>query len=896
MKKILFLFLGVLLSPVIVHSQAIFVNEYGNASSKEGEWVELVTTEVIDIRGFKVRDFSGTALNPTTPLVFTQNSLWSAVPAGTIIVLKGTSVTEAEDFDPSDGLVIISVTNTTYLTGSQFNISGTADAIQILNASDAHVHGISHGTASANLLPSPKNYYSSSSSSNTSIGYEGTTSLASLSEAGRLKSISSPTFGSGNDADNATLIDSFKEAVDNPTAKLDINGTLYKSGDTINFGTEFIGNSKFLILNITNLGKETLTVSGASFTQGDFTNSSPFSQTEIGSKESGFIEIQYTPTEEGTRTATFTFTSNDPTATLITLNLTGLSLIKGKLTSIAEIRTLPLGTVVAVGGRVTVGNELGGPAYFQDATGALSVYLPELFESVVMGDSIHVTGPLAEFGTTAAGKGLLQISGEGITYSIIPTENVIPKALSIKVSELKEINQSQLIKIKNVVFSTTGNFAQNTNYTVNDGTGNIDVRIDNNTNIINAEIPTKAVDVVGVLSRYGGVLQLLPRSVDDLGIASIEVPGVDVPLSETFDIVTWNIEWFGSPANGPTNETLQLNNAAKVIQTMDADLYALQEISDNTAFNSLVAKLVGYRGFVAPISQTQKTAFIFKTATVDSISARFLSTTWSSNNAWGNGRYPFEFVCSFTLDNLKKEFSISNIHAKAIGDKESYERRVADSNELKAFYDSNLPNANIILLGDYNDFTIGSTYSMSVDSPYKNFVDDSLNYKIVTQELEKKGFGSYSNRSMIDHITISNELYSSHFDGTTELENPTYIGNYLSTTADHFPVKTRFRWAKPTSVENETIRPLAFSLAQNYPNPFNPSTTIAFALPKSEQISIQVYSVIGSKVADILSNTVMGAGEHQVQFDASKLASGTYIYQLRTASGLQITKMMTLIK
>ena len=61
-----------------LQAQSIFVNEYLNSGTKEGEWVELVTTQIIDIRGYKVRDHSGSG-GPQSPLVFSQDDLWSSV-------------------------------------------------------------------------------------------------------------------------------------------------------------------------------------------------------------------------------------------------------------------------------------------------------------------------------------------------------------------------------------------------------------------------------------------------------------------------------------------------------------------------------------------------------------------------------------------------------------------------------------------------------------------------------------------------------------------------------------------------------------------------------------------------------------------------------------------------
>jgi uncharacterized protein (TIGR03790 family) len=83
-------------------------------------------------------------------------------------------------------------------------------------------------------------------------------------------------------------------------------------------------------------------------------------------------------------------------------------------------------------------------------------------------------------------------------------------------------------------------------------------------------------------------------------------------------------------------------------------------------------------------------------------------------------------------------------------------------------------------------------------------------------------------------------------------------------------------------------------LAQNYPNPFNPMTTIEFALPKSDRVTLKVYNTLGQEVATLVDG-VREAGVHVTRFDGSAHASGLYIYQLRT-SDFATTQKMLLVK
>ena len=85
-----------------------------------------------------------------------------------------------------------------------------------------------------------------------------------------------------------------------------------------------------------------------------------------------------------------------------------------------------------------------------------------------------------------------------------------------------------------------------------------------------------------------------------------------------------------------------------------------------------------------------------------------------------------------------------------------------------------------------------------------------------------------------------------------------------------------------------------YDLFQNYPNPFNPATTITYQLPKSGSVTLKIYDMLGKEVMTLV-NEQKEMGRYTVQFDASSLASGMYVYQLR-ANDFVSTKKMLLLK
>jgi hypothetical protein len=85
--------------------------------------------------------------------------------------------------------------------------------------------------------------------------------------------------------------------------------------------------------------------------------------------------------------------------------------------------------------------------------------------------------------------------------------------------------------------------------------------------------------------------------------------------------------------------------------------------------------------------------------------------------------------------------------------------------------------------------------------------------------------------------------------------------------------------------------PLVYSLEQNYPNPFNPSTTIKYSLSEDGFVKLAVYNLLGEEVT-VLVNKEQKAGRYEVNFDASRLASGVYLYQLQSQDFVSAKKMI----
>uniref|UniRef100_A0A7V3E810 T9SS type A sorting domain-containing protein n=1 Tax=Ignavibacterium album TaxID=591197 RepID=A0A7V3E810_9BACT len=98
----------------------------------------------------------------------------------------------------------------------------------------------------------------------------------------------------------------------------------------------------------------------------------------------------------------------------------------------------------------------------------------------------------------------------------------------------------------------------------------------------------------------------------------------------------------------------------------------------------------------------------------------------------------------------------------------------------------------------------------------------------------------------------------------------------------------------PVSVADEKNFSLeGFTLEQNYPNPFNPTTRISWQSPVNSQQTLKVYDVLGNEVATLVDE-FREAGRYEIEFDASKLSSGIYLYQLQAGSYIETKKMILL--
>ena len=194
---------------------------------------------------------------------------------------------------------------------------------------------------------------------------------------------------------------------------------------------------------------------------------------------------------------------------------------------------------------------------------------------------------------------------------------------------------------------------------------------------------------------------------------------------------------------------------------------------------------------------------------------------------------------------------------------------------------------------------LGQTYD---NIKVLNYVPKSENVATPDTQGSIKSYKIYVST---DSITFS-EVASGEWVGDAKMKVVTFPpaqARYLKIEAlsanNNFAAATEFEIGTETSttgIENRqgNSLPENFKLEQNYPNPFNPTTNIKYSIPQSGFVTLKVYNMLGQEVATLV-NQQQKVGEYNVDFDASNLASGLYVYSLKSGD-YSLTKKMILLK
>ncbi len=202
----------------------------------------------------------------------------------------------------------------------------------------------------------------------------------------------------------------------------------------------------------------------------------------------------------------------------------------------------------------------------------------------------------------------------------------------------------------------------------------------------------------------------------------------------------------------------------------------------------------------------------------------------------------------------------------------------ADQDELLITPAINLPPGDVTL-----NFYVGHSTNWLVSATVALYItlDNGANWTYLW-EAENDGAGWIWREISFDLSAYANN------------NNVHLAWRYVGNDGDLIAIDNVVILGETVDVEDESVLPTEFDLAQNYPNPFNPTTTINYSITNSGLISLKVYNIRGEIVKELVRKN-QSVGKYSVTFDASNLASGTYIYELKSNEN-RISKKMLLIK
>ncbi len=370
---------------------------------------------------------------------------------------------------------------------------------------------------------------------------------------------------------------------------------------------------------------------------------------------------------------------------------------------------------------------------------------------------------------------------------------------------------------------------------------------------------------------------LSAQSIDDLSF------GTD----STFEIMTWNIEWF------PKNGQITVDYVSQIIEALDIDLIALQEIDIKSCFVEMVENLDGWDGYYVD-SEYLGLAYIYKSDEIEVLDIFEIYTTlWRAFP-----RAPLVMEMNYKNENM----IIINNHLKCCGDEilnlndpwDEETRRFDACNLLEEYINSYYPNDKVIMLGDLNDILI--------DNPANNvftaFLDDDENYLFPDMDIAEGSSSGWSYPgwpSHIDHILITNELFDEFEDDNSDIRTikideylPGGMYEYDANISDHRPVALKFIGSGNAGFNDVAFHKVNLS---NYPNPFKNTTTISFdPLPGNSEI--EIYTMNGQKIQ------CFSVSRHQssIVWNAKGFPPGVFYAKLIVDKKVRAVTKMVLLK
>ncbi|MFE2010482.1 lamin tail domain-containing protein [Streptomyces sp. NPDC059491] len=383
--------------------------------------------------------------------------------------------------------------------------------------------------------------------------------------------------------------------------------------------------------------------------------------------------------------------------------------------------------------------------------------------------------------------------------------------------------------------------------------------------------------------------------------AAASVPSQGSPTQ--LDVGNWNVEWFGAPDFGPTDEALQQQNVRDVMAGADMDVWGLSEVVSTSAFDTLVAGMPGYTGVVAndPIvtngaqyysdfgDTEQKVALVWRADMATLVSAKVILTGQNSNFA---GRPPVEFTLRGTFDGVTRDLVFIVLHAKAGSTQEAWNLRNPASQALKSYLDTTYPTQNVFVVGDWND-DVDTSITSQKASPYANFVNDAERYTFPTRALSLAGVASTTSYpDFIDHQLTTDEVQAKYVAGSaTAFQPQPYVPNYATTTSDHYPVLARYDFVIGGGGGGGTAGVVINEVLANEPGSSTDGEAVEIVNTGGTAVSIAGWTVRDASAVrhTFAAGTTLQPGKAITVFGAGSAIPGGIVAVAATTGGLNLS-------
>ena len=352
----------------------------------------------------------------------------------------------------------------------------------------------------------------------------------------------------------------------------------------------------------------------------------------------------------------------------------------------------------------------------------------------------------------------------------------------------------------------------------------------------------------------------------------------------TLDVITWNIEHF--PKNGQTT----INYVTQIVEALDVDVIAIQEVSSEVWLDQLIESLDGWDGYYA-YSQFVGLAYIYRTAVIEDVDIFEIYT----NKNRELPRAPLVLEMNYAGEH----FVIINNHFKCCGDGymnlddpwDEETRRFDASNLIDEYIADNYTNSKVILLGDFNDILTDSP----ANDVFQVFKDNPENYLFVDMGIAEGGNYNWSYPtwpSHIDHILITNDLfeeYGSFGSAVETIKLDSYFGSwyaYENDVSDHRPVGVKIKINTNLGIDDIAVADIFL----NYPNPFKSTTTIHFS-PVLTNAKVEVFSMKQQKIQHI----DLDVNQSSVVWNTDGVEAGIYFCRLIVEGEIIAVRKMIVI-